>query len=82
MAHLYNIYEAKTNFSHLIDEVMKGREILIGKANKLVAKLVPSKPALKPRKPGLWKGKVKMLEGDIRDSLPDDIIDLFYKPTL
>ena len=37
----FNIHEAKTHFSKLIERVENGEEILIGRAGKLVAKLVP-----------------------------------------
>src|SRR5205814_6333107 len=36
-----NIHEAKTNLSRLIDEVTGGAEIVIAKAGKPVARLVP-----------------------------------------
>ena len=36
-----NIHTAKTNFSRLVDEVSAGNEIIIARAGKPVAKLVP-----------------------------------------
>lgn len=36
-----NIYEAKTHFSKLVDRASKGEEIVIAKAGKPVARLVP-----------------------------------------
>lgn len=54
-----NIHEAKTQFSKLVDRVAAGEEIIIGKAGKPVARLIPYKePAPAKRKPGAWKGKV------------------------
>lgn len=58
-----NIYQAKTNLSKLIEQVEAGKEIIIAKAGKPVAKLVSYKKKLQPRKPGLLKGKI---------SVPDD----------
>ena len=56
-----NIHEAKTHFSKLIERVGEGEEITIAKAGRPVAKLVPYTESAKPkRKPGLWKGKVKI----------------------
>ena len=56
-----NIHEAKTHFSKLIERVGEGEEIIIAKAGKSLAKLVPYKEAQPPkRKPGAWKGKVWM----------------------
>ena len=37
----YNIYEAKTNFSSLVEKAMDGEEVLIAKAGKPLLKLVP-----------------------------------------
>jgi prevent-host-death family protein len=67
-----NIHEAKTNFSKLVERVSEGEEIIIGKAGKPVAKLVPYKagPPVK-RKPGAWKGKV-WISPDF-DTLPPDL---------
>ena len=55
---VFNIHEAKTNLSKLIEITSKGEEVVIAKAGKPVAKLSPYKEKLKPRKSGLWKGKV------------------------
>ncbi len=53
-----NIHEAKTNLSKLIEKISNGEEVIIARAGKPVAKLSSYKEKLKPRKPGLWKGKV------------------------
>ncbi|HPQ41365.1 MAG TPA: type II toxin-antitoxin system prevent-host-death family antitoxin [bacterium] len=74
-----NIYEAKTHFSKLIEAVLNGREIIIGKAGKPVAKLVPYQPPSKNRQGGQWKGKVRM--ADDFDTLPDDIAAAFRGET-
>ena len=71
-----NIHEAKTHFSRLIERVIGGEEIVIGKAGKPVAKLVPYREAVKPeRKPGYWKGKVE-IAADF-DELPEDVAAAF-----
>ena len=46
----FNIHEAKTHFSKLIERVESGEEILIGRAGKLVAKLVPLANSVLPVK--------------------------------
>ena len=54
-----NIHEAKTHLSKLVERVAAGEEIIIGKAGKPVARLIPYKePKALKRKPGAWKGKV------------------------
>lgn len=69
---IVNIHEAKTEFSKLIEAVAHGEEILIAKAGKPAAMLVPM-PAHKPmRKPGAMKGKI-MIGADFDASLPDDL---------
>ena len=54
---MVNVHEAKTHFSKLLDRVHSGEEIVIGKAGKPYAKLVPL-AAEKERQPGIAKGKV------------------------
>jgi prevent-host-death family protein len=46
----YNIYEAKTGLSQLVERAAKGEEIIIAKAGKPMVKMVPvekKKPAKK-----------------------------------
>lgn len=71
-----NIHEAKTNLSKLIEETSKGKEVIISKAGKPVAKLVAYKEELKPRVPGLWKGKVWV--SDDFDDEDEEINKLFH----
>lgn len=55
-----NVHEAKTDLSRLLREVEDGEEIVIARAGRPVAKLVPHDPARKPREPGWAKGRVWM----------------------
>ena len=71
-----NIYNAKTNLSKLIEQVLDGKEVVIAKAGKPVARLVSYKEEKKPRKPGAWKGKV-WISDDFNDE-SDEINKLFY----
>lgn len=71
-----NIHQAKTNLSQLIEKTLKGEEVIIAKAGKPVAKIVAYKEKLKPRKPGLWKGKVWM--SDDFNEEDEEINKLFY----
>jgi prevent-host-death family protein len=54
------IHKAKTNLSRLIEKVCKGEEIIIARGSKPVARLVPLEKKLEDRKPGAWKGKIKI----------------------
>ena len=54
-----NLYEAKTQLSTLVDEAAAGKEIIIAKNGKPMAKLVPYVNAAR-RKPGRLKGQIWM----------------------
>jgi prevent-host-death family protein len=54
---IVNVHDAKTHFSKLLKRAHTGEEIIIGKAGKPYAKLVPLEP-VKERKPGIAKGSV------------------------
>ncbi|MBT6504611.1 MAG: type II toxin-antitoxin system Phd/YefM family antitoxin [Deltaproteobacteria bacterium] len=57
MMDIVNVHEAKTSFSKLLARAHTGEEIIIGKAGKPYAKLVPLSPG-KERVPGIAKGTV------------------------
>jgi prevent-host-death family protein len=54
------IHKAKTQLSRLIEKVGKGEEIIIARGKKPVAKLVALEDKHGDRKPGAWKGKIKI----------------------
>ncbi len=58
-----NIHAAKTHLSRLLADVENGAEIIIAKAGKPIAKLVPySDGPTEPRTPGRLKGKIVIRE--------------------
>lgn len=67
MSRIINIHEAKTHLSKIVDEVAAGREVIIAKAGKPMARLAPLESTPRPKKLGLLKGRFKV---------PDD----FNKP--
>ncbi len=71
MAKTVNLYEAKTQLSRLIEEAAAGEEIIIAKAGKPKARLVPLAATIKARKPGGWEGQVWIAE-DFDEELPPD----------
>lgn len=75
MADLMNIHEAKTHFSRLVERVEAGEEILIGRAGRPVARLVPLTARTKPRTPGLWRGRVRIAPDF--DTTDDQLLDAF-----
>jgi len=58
---IFNIHEAKTHFSKLLERVMKGEEVVIAKAGKPVARILPVTTNVSTRKPGIDKGKVTIM---------------------
>jgi prevent-host-death family protein len=72
---LRNISEAKSELSALIEAVQKGNEVIIAKAGKPVAKLVPYRGLSRPRTPGSLAGKI-WIAPDF-DALPDDMAEAF-----
>lgn len=75
MGKALNIYEAKTHLSALVEKAARGEEIVIAKAGKPMAKLVPlEKPALAPRVPGQKILKITYIAPDFDDPLPEDIL--------
>ncbi|HME35845.1 MAG TPA: type II toxin-antitoxin system Phd/YefM family antitoxin [Candidatus Sulfotelmatobacter sp.] len=73
-----NIHEAKTHLSKLLERVALGEEVIIAKAGKPVAKLVPLSNEPKTRILGSAKGEF-VVPDDFNDPLPKEIEDLFYK---
>ena len=75
--YITNISDAKASLSRLIEQVMQGEEVIIGKAGKPVARLVPYDADLSPRVlgSGAWKGKIWM--ADDFDDLPEEVLALF-----
>ncbi len=54
----YNVYEAKTHLSDLIERAAAGEEIIIAKAGKAKVKLVPVAGPKVVREPGGSEGKI------------------------
>ncbi len=54
----YNIHEAKTHFSTLIQRAVSGEEVIIARAGEPVAHLVPIEKQGTDRMPGIDRGKI------------------------
>jgi prevent-host-death family protein len=52
----FNIHEAKTHLSRLVEEVANGEPFVIAKAGKPMAQVVPIKAAKPKRRIGFMKG--------------------------
>ena len=71
-----NIHEAKTQFSELLKRVGNGEEIIISKAGKPIARLVPMSEITEKRLPGSAKGEVFITE-NFDAPLPESIMTSF-----
>ena len=75
-----NIHEAKTHFSKLLSRVSRGEEVVIARAGKPVARLVPVAQTPPERPFGIDKGKIWMAPDF--DELPQDFLEAFYGGSL
>lgn len=71
-----NVHEAKTHFSQLLERVRRGEEIIVAKAGKPVARLVPVAPEVNDRRPGSARD-VLVIGDDFDAPLPSDIAEAF-----
>jgi prevent-host-death family protein len=70
----FNIADAKTHFSKLVQKAMLGEEVIIAKDNKPVLKLVPLNKPKQRRRPGSGKGQILYVAPDF-DATPEDFKD-------
>ena len=76
MSTIINIHEAKTRLSRIVDDVAAGTEVIIAKAGKPMARLVPIARTSRPKKLGLLKHRLKVPD-DFNAPLPPEILDAF-----
>jgi prevent-host-death family protein len=68
---IFNIHEAKTHFSKLLERVQNGEEVVIAKAGKPVARILPyATEDISPRLSGIDRGKVIIMP-DFDAPLPE-----------
>lgn len=75
MVRAFNLYEAKTHLSTLVEEAAGGAEIIIAKNGRPRAKLVAVREPRR-RQPGRGKGKIRM-SADFDAPLPKHVLDGF-----
>lgn len=73
MTKVLNIHEAKTHLSRILEEVAAGKEVIIAKAGKPMARLCPVTPRVKKKRLGLLKGRIRVAE-DFNAALPDEVL--------
>lgn len=67
-----NIHEAKTHLSELLALALEGEEVIIAKANKPIARLVPLEHPKLQRKAGLHVGEDFWVSEDFDQPLPEE----------
>ncbi len=70
MTTIVNVHEAKTHLSRLLDQAHAGEEIILAKAGKPYARLMPLADTAPARAPGRLKGQIDMSR--FFEPLPDD----------
>jgi prevent-host-death family protein len=75
MTTIVNVYEAKAQLSRLLEQVERGEEVVVARAGRPVARLVPYRRNRGPRRLGLAAGKVTIHPGF--DEYDEEIIAMF-----
>ena len=71
-----NVHSAKTHLSRLLDQVEGGEEIVIARAGKPVARLLPMEAPAGKRVLGAFAGMLN-IPADFDAPLPEDLLALF-----
>jgi len=74
----FNVHEAKSNLSKLLDLALQGEEILISRHGKRVAKLTPIRTETGDRILGTGRGSVTILSDDWDQPMTGDEADAFW----
>jgi prevent-host-death family protein len=74
MSRVVNVHEAKTHLSRLLDEVRAGEEIIVAKAGRPYARLVPFE-APAPRELGFMPELARLGEAVLEPLDVDDLAD-------
>lgn len=80
MARVINIHQVKTHLSRIVDEVAAGREVIIAKAGRQMARLVPIDSKPRPKRFGGLKGRFKVPD-NFNAPLDASVIAAFEGPS-
>jgi len=72
------VHKAKTNLSRLIEDVLKGEEVIIARGKKPVVRMIPMNNDRGERKPGRLKGKLKV-GPEFFEPLPPEELDQWWQ---
>lgn len=76
MSETINLYAAKSQLSKLVERAAAGEEIIIAKAGRPLARLVPLSKQREPRRLGMLKGQI-VIHDDFDAPLPEEIAAAF-----
>lgn len=76
-----NIHEAKTHLSRFVEQAAAGEEIIIAKAGKPIAKLVPLQSLPRHRNLGMFKGQLNV-PSDFDAPISDEMITQFESSSI
>jgi len=72
----FNIHDAKTNLSRIVERVERGEEIVISRAGRPVAKVVPLNREVRRTGRGSLRGRLVLAEGwdspEVNRAIADD----------
>ena len=68
-----NIYQAKAKLSKLVEDATEGKDVIIARAGRPVARLVPFRRRVKL---GLLSGRLSVPD-DFDDPLPEEVLESF-----
>jgi prevent-host-death family protein len=82
MRRVYNMHEAKTNFSRIADEVAAGDEVVIARAGKPIMKLVEYVEEPVKLKLGLFDGLMEPVSDQEWEKMDEEIRARFVEDEL
>jgi len=76
---IINVHDAKTHFSKLLERAHTGQEIILAKAGKPYARLMPLAPVVSQRRPGRLS-QLGPVEAAFFDGLPEAELAAWQAP--
>ncbi|MEW6044957.1 MAG: type II toxin-antitoxin system Phd/YefM family antitoxin [Bacillota bacterium] len=67
-----NVHQAKTHLSRLLERVRQGEDVVIAKAGRPIARLIPVREEVARRVPGSARGLIRV-SADFDAPLPDGV---------
>ncbi len=75
----YTVHEAKTNLSRLLKEASEGKDVVIARGQKPVARVIAIGEARKKRVPGRLEGKISAVPEAFAPLTEQELRDLGFE---